>query len=142
MNVREQFRHHIETHSKNTGFDMPILLSEYLVDLLSSRVDKTDIIPEPSFAECYLKLYQETKPAPYKDFADTCLFFTSLLPDYGKRRGLSIDYYATLGISTYYALGDMVDDDRYIQLGNWFNHLQKFLNSAIRPEVRLELYKI
>jgi len=142
MNLtRAQFEWLLKEHSKETGFVAPELLIHYLVDLLDSRLTRTDLIPDPSFAEKYLMLYHSTDASEYIDYADSALFFCSLMPDYGNRRGLSMDYYATLGISTYYAVGDMIEDDRYTQLGNWFYHLQKFLNSAIRPDVRLELFK-
>ncbi len=121
---------------------MPELLENYIVDLLTERLHRVDIIPEPSFAERYLILSQKPRLSELKDYADSALFFCSLMPEYGRRRGLSMDYYATLGISTYYTAGDLAPDPRYTQLGNWFYHLQKFLNSAIHPEVRLELYKL
>lgn len=140
MAVRDIIYTHIHSHKKTTGFDMPELLEYYLVDMLTERLDRVDIIPEPSFGERYLKLYSETRLSEFKDYADSALFFVSLMPEYGRRRGLDMDYYATLGISTYYTLGDLAEDSRYTQLGNWFYHLQKFLESAIRPEKRLELY--
>lgn len=142
MAARDVIYLHIHTHRQATGFDMPELLEHYLVDLLTERLDRVDIIPEPSFAERYLRLYTDTRLGEFKDYADTALFFVSLMPDYGRRRGLDMDYYATLGISTYYALGDLSEDNRYTQMGNWFYHLQRFLSSAIRPEQRLELWKI
>jgi hypothetical protein len=142
MNVtRGQFEQLLRDHCSATGFTAPDLLIDYLVTLLDSRLTRVDIIPDPSFAERYLLLHQNPKPVDFVDYADSALFFCSLMPDYGSRRGLSMDYYATLGISSYYTVGDMVEDDRYVQLGNWFYHLQKFLNSAIRPDVRLALYK-
>lgn len=141
MPARDHFSLLIREHSQRTGFEMPLLLEQYIVDLLTERLDRVDIIPEPTFAERYLTLYQEFVYAAWKDYADSALFFCSLMPDYGNRRGLNMDYYATLGISTYYALGDIAQDSRYTQLGNWFYHLQRFLNSAIHPEQRLELYR-
>ena len=143
MNLtRGQFERLLREHCSATGFTAPELLLDYLATLLDSRLTRTDIIPDPSFAERYLLLCQNPKASALVDYVDSALFFCSLMPDYGQRRGLSMDYYATLGISSYYTVGDMVADDRYIQLGNWFYHLQKFLNSAIRPEVRLELFKL
>jgi len=143
MNVtRGQFERLLREHCALTGFTAPELLLQYLATLLDSRLTRTDLIPDPSFAERYLMLYSSKNPADYVDYADSALFFCALMPDYGQRRGLSMDYYATLGISTYYAAGDLVSDDRYIQLGNWFYSLQRFLNSAIRPDVRLELFNL
>jgi len=142
MTVRSEFQELIRDKSEATGFTMPPLLEQYLVDLLVSRLDRVDLIPQPSFAERYLQLYQTPRISDLKDFADQCLFFTALLPDYGRRRGLDMTYYATLGISTYYAAGDLAPDPRFTQLGNWFYHLQRFLNATVHPDQRLELYKL
>jgi len=136
---RDLMYRHLQSHSTETGFGLPELLAWYLADLLADRVSRVDIIPEPSFAERYLRLYQERDISEFKDYADSALFFVSLMPDYGRRRGLDMDYYAALGISTYYTLSELAEDPRYTQLGNWFYHLQRFLNSAIRPEQRLDL---
>ena len=140
LEIQEQFRSHIRTHCDKTGFNVPELLEDYLVGLLSSRLRETEIIPEPSFGERYLQLQQLNRAHLFQEYADQCLFFVSLLPDYGKKRGLDINYYASLGIASYYNVGDAVRDDRFIQMGNWFYHLQKFLNSAIHPRARLELF--
>lgn len=121
-------------HSEQVGFAAPELLLEYLAQILTERFDRPNFIPEPSFAEAYLSLYQRYRPGIYREFADSTLVFCSLLPEYGQRRGLNMDYYATLGISTYYSLGDLAHDDRFTQLGNWFYHLQRFLCSLLHPQ--------
>lgn len=139
LDIQQQFRSHIQRHCKETGFTIPDLLEDYLVGLLSTRLRETELIPEPSFGERYLNLQELNRAHLFQEYADQCLFFVSLLPEYGKRRGLDIKYYATLGIASYYSVGDAIQDDRFIQLGNWFYHLQKFLNSAVRPKAHLDL---
>ncbi len=131
----------IKERCKETGFEMPESVEHYCVFLLAERVEKTNLIPDPSFAEKYLQLYNTKDHSEIKQFADDCLFFTSILPEYGKRRGLNMDYYATLGISSYYTYGDLVNEGLYTQLGNWFFHIQKFLESTIknRPLISLVL---
>jgi len=142
MTERDVIAEHVHSHAERVGFSAPEALEGYLVDLLAARIHQTEIIPHPSFAERYLQLYAaDIKPREIREYADQCLFFTGLLPEYGRRRGLDMDYYASLGISSYYTVGDLIEDDRMIQLGNWFYHLQKFINSAIHPETRLELFK-
>jgi hypothetical protein len=141
MPVEQQFLELVRDHQSRTGFHVPGLLEQYLVELLSSRLERVEVIPQPSFAERYLELYHYPRIADLKDYADQCLFFCSLMPEYGRRRGLDLDYYASLGISTYYTAGDLADDPRYTQLGNWFYHLQRFLNSALHPDQRLEFVK-
>jgi hypothetical protein len=142
MTIEQQFRSHLESHCDRTGFTPPALLLDYLVLLLSSRLQRVDLIPDPSFAERWLLLQQRPTTPALVDYADSCLFFTSLLPEYGRRRGLSIDYYSTLGISAYYSAADLAQENCYLQMGNWFHSLQKFLNSAITPDQRLELFKL
>jgi len=139
MTVQEQFRWHIDTHCDSTGFDIPPLLREYIVTLLASRLDRVDVIPEPSFAERYLQLYHRPRFWELRDYADQCLFFVSLMPEYGYRRGLDLDYYASLGISVYYTLADLARDDRYTQLGNWFYDLQRFLDTALHTDRQLQM---
>lgn len=142
MTPRNIIAEHVHEHAERVGFSAPEALEYYLVDLLTARIRQTTIIPEPSFGERYLQLYDaKTTAREIREYADQCLFFTGLLPKYGHRRGLDLDYYASLGISSYYTVGDLTEDDRMIQLGNWFYHLQKFLNSALHPETRLELFK-
>ncbi len=141
MVVEQQFRTLIREHQDRTGFHVPLLLENYLVTLMSSRLERVEVIPRPSFAERYLELAQNPTVTGLKDYADQCLFFCGLLPEYGRRRGLDLEYYATLGISTYYTVGDLSSDPRFTQLGNWFYYLQRFLNTALHPQQRLELFK-
>lgn len=131
MPAAAQFHTLLAEHGTRTGVELPDLLLYYLSTMLADRLTCVDVVIEPSFAERYMQLYTSARPSEFKDYADHCLFFTSLLPEYGHRRGLNMDYYATLGISTYYALGDMVEDARYTQLGNLFYTLQSFLNSCL-----------
>lgn len=137
--VYQQIRDLIRDHERFTGFQLTDPLEIYLAEMLSDRVEKTEIIPHPSFAERYLELYHRPTIADLKDFADSSLFFCSLMPEYGNRRGLSLDYYASLGISVYYTAGDLAEDPRFTQLGNWFYHLQKFLNSCLRTTTLKDL---
>lgn len=134
IEVRRAFDSLVAEYQESTGFDMPWMLREYLVELLASRLEDVDIIPRPSFAERYLELYHNPRPHEIREFGDQCLFFVSLMPRYGQRRGLNKDYYCNLGISSYYAWGDLVGDNRGIQLGNWFYHLHGFLEGLLHKQ--------
>jgi hypothetical protein len=124
------------------GFAAPLPLLGYLADILDYRLTNTALIPETSWAERYLEFYRGGGDAGLiREYADSCLVFVSLLPEYGDRRGLSMDYYAALGISSYYTVGDLTDDPRMTQLGNWFYYLQRFLNTALHSDQQLELFK-
>lgn len=132
--IYEDFRALLHTHSQHTGFHMPEPLHVYLAELMSSRLHRCQVIPEPSFGEAYLRLYHRPSLAEIADYADQCLWFVSFMPEYGQRRGLDITYYASLGISTYYTAGDLAQDPRFTQLGNWFYYLQRFLYSMLRTQ--------
>ena len=141
MTSRDIMFTHIVTHAESVGFSAPEPLLGYLADMLDYRLTQTELIPEPSWAERYLEFYHGADARDIREYADSCLVFVSLLPEYGQRRGLSMDYYAALGISSYYTVGDRTGDPRMTQLGNWFYYLQKFLNSALHTNQRLELFK-
>jgi hypothetical protein len=141
MTVRSQFQTHLYTHADAVGFCAPITLMEYLTDLLADRLRDRDIMAQPSFAERYLSLYQGQRFGDIREFGDDTLFFVSFSPEWGRRRGLDIDYFAAMGISAYYTYSDLVRDPRFTQLGNWFYDLQRFLHSALRPNSRLELLR-
>ena len=142
MASRDIMFDHISNHAAQVGFAAPEPLLGYLADMLDYRLTRTDLIPEPSFAERYLEFYNGATVNEIREYADTCLVFVSLLPEYGRRRGLNMDYYATLGISSYYTAGDLGRDPRMTQLGNWFYHIQKFLNTALHPDQNLQLFDL
>lgn len=131
---------HITAHADSVGFAAPLPLLEYLAGMLDDRLTRTTLIPEPSWAERYLEFYSGADAGHIRDYADSCLVFVSLLPEYGARRGLNMDYYAALGISSYYTVGDRTGDVRMTQMGNWFYYLQRFLNSALHQGQHLELF--
>lgn len=132
MDTEIAFRELIQEHSERTGFEMPLLLENYLALLLESRLTDVAIIPEPSFAECWLELNQKNNKLGLKHFGDQCLFFSSLLPEWGTRRGLTPRYYAQLGSSSYQSYAHYCGDLRFNQLAMWFEPLQRFLASMVQ----------
>lgn len=130
----------VRAQEQQTGFDMPKPVERYCVYLLAERVEKTNIIPDPSFAEKYLTMFNNPDVNEIKTFADDCLFFTSLLPEYGQRRGLSMRYYADLGITSYHYCSDATNDYVYKQVGDCFYQLQKFLESTIKNRPITDLF--
>jgi len=132
----------VKETEEQTGFEMPEPVEAYIVFLLADRVEKNTIIPDPSFAERYLELYHSKEPEEIRIFADDCLFFTSLCPNYGVKRGLDMDYFCTLGISSYYTYGDLTERPLYTQMGNWFYNLRKFVECALTRSTALNLIRL
>lgn len=134
MRTIEIIQHSLNEHSQNTGFDLPWPLTYYISEVITENLTNTDLCPWGTFAEGYLRLYSAARNRDFKQFADNTLLFVSIMPEYGQRRGLDPDYYASLAISAYYTLGDLARDPRYTQLGNWFYHLQQFLTTWLHQE--------
>lgn len=126
------FRTLVREREKNTGFELPQAVENYCIMMLAERVEKTQLIPDPSFAEKYLSMYQSPKAEEFRQFGDDCLFFVSILPEYGARRGLSKNYYCDLGVASYSTCGDLIGDNLYNQLASCFYEIQKFLESTIK----------
>lgn len=122
----------IKEQERDTGFQLPQPVEHYCVYLLAERVEKKNIIPDPSFAERYLQMYQDPRLEEFKEFGDDCLFFTSLLPEYGNRRGLSKSYFCDLGAASYETCNTLSQDDLYRHLSRCFYELQQFLESTIK----------
>jgi len=142
MQPLEQFRRHLDQHAQQVGFAAPPELMAYLAELCCDRLQDPELIPQPSFAERYLMINQDPRPVEFKHYGDRALFFVSILPQYGQRRGLDVNYYASLGQSAYLSLASMTEDQQYQQLSCWFMYLQRFLNSALRPNQGLELFDL
>ena len=134
MRTLEIIQHSLNEHGQRTGFELPWALTAYVSQVVTDNLKNTELCPWGTFAEGYLRLYSSTSNREFKDFADKTLLFVSIMPEYGQRRGLDPDYYASLAISAYYTLGDLAGDPRYTQLGNWFYHLQQFLNTWLHQD--------
>lgn len=132
----------IKDRERETGFEMPGPIEHYCVYLLAERVEKKNIIPDPSFAEKYLILYQDPKLEEFKQFGDDCLFFTSLLPEYGNRRGLKKNYFCDLGAASYETCSNLAQDELYKQLSRCFYELQQFLEDTIKNRPIESLFKL
>lgn len=128
----------VKEKSEQTGFEMPQEIEAYIVFLLAAKVNNPTVVLQPSFAEKYLQLYDTPNTQEIKFFADHCLWFTSFAPVYGKKRGLPMDYYASLGISSYYAFGDLQKDDFFIKMGNWFYTLRDFIEMVLNTSPLLK----
>ena len=128
------FQELIEDHSSRTGFELPLLLELYLTQLLTDRLGTTNLVEPPCLADCYLNLHQGSRYYGLKAYADQCLFFSSMLPEWGDRSQLTTDYWAAVGTAHYHAYAHHTGDDRFHQLAIWFEPLQRFLASMVKQD--------
>lgn len=110
-----------------TGFDLPVEIEAYVVMLLADKIDKPNFLPETSFAEEFLKL-----KTPYrytaKELGDTCLFITSVFPEYG----IGVRYYSDIGISSYTLVQQGLNAELFKTLADRFDFLRDFITISFK----------
>lgn len=128
------FQELIEDHSSRTGFELPLLLEAYLSQLLTDRLGSSSLVEPPSLAQCYMDLHQGGRYYGLKAFADQCLFYSSMLPEWSDSTQLTTGYWASVGTAHYHAYAHRTGDDRFHQLAIWFEPLQRFLASMVKQD--------
>lgn len=81
-----------------SGFAVPIYVTEYIARILADKLDKNPWQPEPSYAERYMTLKSPTEALA---LGNTCFFTRSVFPDLGRRRGINASYYVQIGQGCY-----------------------------------------
>ena len=110
-----------------TGFDLPTEIEAYVVMLLADKIDKPNFLPATSFAEEFLKLknpYRHTA----KELGDTCLFVTSVFPEYG----IGVRYYSDIGISSYTLVQQGLNAELFKTLADRFDFLRDFITISLK----------
>lgn len=109
-----------------SGYELPEHLEAYVVMLLAFNIDRSNYLPEQSFAEAYLKL---SRPADCtaKELGDICLFVTGVFPTYGRKHGLDRRYYQNIGIGSYELMSDYLHTELFADLAKHFVFLSEFI---------------
>ena len=118
-----------ETQAK-TGYDLPEHLEAYVVMLLAYNIDRSDFLPEESFAQAYLRLKQPASLSA-KELGDTCLFVTGVFPTYGHKHGLNRRYFQDIGIGSYEMVAEVMHPDLFSQLATHFHFLSDFIEVTV-----------
>lgn len=122
--------HGLVTHTRKThGFELPTDIEHYVVLLLADHVDRPDWMPDDSFAESYFKIHNSSSA---KELGDECLFLCGVFPEYTRRRGLDLGYYATIGSSSYRRVGNDLRRELFEDLSTHFNTVSTFINHTVR----------
>lgn len=120
------------------GYDLPFDIEVYVTMLLASHIDKTNFLPQNSFAESYLSLDR-----PYgsraKQLGDTCLFTAGVFPRYGSSKGLTQEYFSSIGKSSYDLARDRLNDRLFLDLRNHFDFLTNFINICTTNENKRQI---
>ena len=79
---------------ETTGIELPAHIEHYVVCLLAVHVDKSNFLPVNTFAHSLLTAHRSRD---CKTLGDTCLFVTSVFPEYG----VNERYYTDIGVTAY-----------------------------------------
>jgi len=80
------------------GIDCPLYVKNYIARILAEKMDKNPWQPEPSYAEKFMTLRTPTEAL---ELGNTCFFTRSVFPTIGERRGISSNYYVSIGQGCY-----------------------------------------
>ena len=109
---------------EETGIELPAHIEHYVVCLLAVHVDKTDFLPKQSFAHSLLTI---KRSGDAKTLGDTCLFVTSVFPEYG----VNEQYYTDIGRSAYNA----INLEMFQTISVHFDTVKRFTRAACRGTV-------
>lgn len=131
----------VKSAQEEQGYTLPEPIEAYLVMLLADHLDKNDFLPQDSFAEAYLRL---TNPARMdaKKLGDTCLFVTGVFPEYGTNKGLDINYYSNIGISSYDMIGKSLQYELFNILSKEFVFLRKFISLTVKKTNQQDIWNL
>lgn len=113
------------------GWVMPENVYHYTTRLLTQYWDKPNWQPQPSYAECYLKI---TDPRAAQQLGDACFFTRAVFPELGARRGINSNYYVQLGQGCYTMLLQYTPDPTIAQMRDHFEFLAEMIYTAIHSQ--------
>ena len=115
-----------ETQSR-TGLELPEHIEAYIVMLLSTYVERSDIPPSCTFAELFMTI---TTSGEAKELGDMCLFVSGVFPLYKKRQGMNRRYFTDIG-STSYDIAREINTDLFPTLSRHFVFLSDFIDATV-----------
>lgn len=119
----------VDSVVESEGLPIPPVVRAYLVAFLATWAQRTDFMPEPSFAERFMTLGSVEE---IKLFADQCLFCVSLFPNLGARRGIPTSYYADLGATAYARVHRATDNDLFALMSRGFDPCAHVISHTVK----------
>ncbi|MBC8550111.1 MAG: hypothetical protein H8D23_10700 [Candidatus Brocadiales bacterium] len=117
---------------KSSGCELPYEVEAYIAILLGTHLAKPSFLPQTSFAETYLEL-QKRNFRSAKELADTCLFVTGVFPNFGSNKGLDIEYYSSIGKSSYISASNGLNKDLFSIISARFDFLREIIEITTTP---------
>tara|TARA_R110000796_G_scaffold73714_1_gene165673 strand:+ start:198 stop:614 length:417 start_codon:yes stop_codon:yes gene_type:complete len=130
----EIFRNLATEAEKRTGYEIPLLLSQYTIMMLADHMRKTQWHPDPSFTENYLQINSSQRA---KELADECLFISGVFPEYAVRKGVNLTYYHTIGIACYSRAAADLNKELFQNLSNHFVEVSTWTRNVVHNAINL-----
>jgi hypothetical protein len=124
----------VKETSTTKGYNLPEPIEAYVVMLLATHVDKTDFLPETTFAQTLLTIKTNDQA---KQLGDTCLFVAGVFPTIGNRKGLNRRYYQDIG-STSYEMASTMNEQLFPVLAKHFVFLSEFIEVTVNSSKHLQ----
>jgi hypothetical protein len=106
---------------EETGIELPLHIEHYVVCLLAVHVDNTHFLPKQSFAHSLMRVHNSRTA---KELGDTCLFVTSVFPEYG----VNERYYTDIGVTAY----NSINTELFQTISVHFETVKTFTRYACR----------
>ena len=130
----EIFKNLANEAEKRTGYEIPVLLSQYTIMMLADHMRKTQWYPDPSFTENYLQVNNSRSA---KELADECLFISGVFPEYAVRNGVTLTYYQTLGEACYSRAAVDLNKELFQTLSNYFVEVSTWTRNVVHNAINL-----
>lgn len=122
------FRELVSETKQKHGYELPLHVEQYVVVLLADHINRPNWAPETTFAETWSTI-KTSKNA--KILGDECLFLCGVFPSYGQRKGLDLEYYGSIGSSSYSRASADLNAELFGTLSQHFKMVSKFINLTV-----------
>jgi hypothetical protein len=106
---------------EETGIELPAHIEHYVVCLLAVHVDNVHFLPKQSFAHSLMRVRNSRNA---KELGDTCLFVTSVFPEWG----VCERYYTDIGVTAY----NSINTELFQTISVHFETVKTFTRAACR----------
>ena len=124
----DAFRGVVQDTQNSTGYNLPEHVEAYIVMLLADHVEKVDFLPRDSFTESFLKINNGRSA---KELGDTCLFVSSVYPEYGSKHGINRRFYQDIGSTSYDRASQQMNEELFTTLSKHFVFVSNFIDLTV-----------
>jgi hypothetical protein len=117
------------TTNEQQGWLIPQYIVDFEAKLLADKINKPSWQPEPNYSESYLKI---KSPGDALSLANTCWFTCAVFPEWGSRKGISLNYYIDMGKSCYSIVLEHNEIPTIYAMQKYFEFLAETAYTAIR----------